>query len=59
MRLLRLLVQIVSCLVVAFLSYRISRLLGHWEYGLLVFISLGYLWNISSYVSRIRGNGSV
>lgn len=51
-RLFTLVVTFGTLLVVSFLSYRISKLLGHWEYGLLVFISLGYLWNISTCLTK-------
>lgn len=37
----------VVALFVFFLSYRIAKILGHWEYGVLVFFVVGYLWNIS------------
>jgi hypothetical protein len=40
------------CLFDAFISYRMYRLLGHWEYGVLTFIVVGRLANISGNTNK-------
>lgn len=46
-------VNFAAALFMAFVCYRIARILGHWEYGVLGFFVLGYLYNISEYLSSI------
>lgn len=48
--------RFVMALFMAFLCYRVARILGHWEYGLLSFFVIGYLYNISEYLSSIFEN---
>lgn len=49
-------VFVILALIVLFawLGYRVGKILGHWEYGLLLFLLFGYLMNLSSHLNEIR-----
>ncbi len=50
---LRGMVWFVFALLVTWLCLRVAKLLGHWEYGVLLFMVVGYLANISISLSQI------
>ena len=47
-------VYIGICALLAFLSYRVAKISGHWEYGLLTFMVSGWLFDISYFVRNPR-----
>jgi hypothetical protein len=38
------------------LCYRVARILGHWEIGLLLFLAMGYLFNTNDNTREISNN---
>jgi hypothetical protein len=51
------LVRFLVLLFVAYLSYRVAKITGHWEFGMLTFLVTGYVSYLADIRSELKSRG--